>query len=722
MKKAALAIMLAILPFTVSAQTVRQGFNPNILIPDAAFSDTQTFGGPEGIQRFLESKNSVLADTSTNFISKLSEPTDPALKARLEDPQPNLGRLRTAAELIWDAARAHGMNPQVILVTMQKEQSLIAPVNQDRLQKALNRAMGFDCPDATGCGNLFPGFYFQLFGNVDTEGNRYFGSIKSLMKSFNTPGGRGPNRVGVPAKVGDTVTIGNTLGGYEEILASQAVTIGNRATAALYRYTPHVFNGNYNFWNFFTQWFKYPNGTLLKSTADSIVYIINDGNLQRVPSFVAVARKLNLNTAMAASPTELAGYPMGSMLGPVDGTIITENGTFAVFMNGIKRPATSYVLVERKLDPANIMQIAPDDSALFKTGAQLTPPDGTILRDPEETTVYRVDNGVLKQFSAFTMKQYGITPKKVTVVPAGEVPLYPKAGFVPPQNGTLIKGPSTSDLYVINESRRLPLTQELFKNNQYKTKDVVTLTTNEEIASIPVGPPAMPRQGTFFAVDKELFIFKDGTKHPIFPVVAKNRGITPDYNFEASVASAWPDGIAIPPKDGALVQGATDPTVYIVVKGQLRPLADGMFKFLKLSTKNILKMADAEVDALAKGVSAKPPENTYFKVKESGEVYVFKSGTKRRIFSFVIKQRGMTPDVTLLADAADDWTNGTPVAPREGTLLKTASSPTVYLVSGTTLRQLTDPAFKRRGYKLKNVLTISKAELDAFPKGALITK
>src|SRR3989344_5003378 len=167
-----LIFLLCFLPLTSLAQDT--GFNPNLLISDDRFVDTATLGGVEGIQRFLESKGSVLANTEADFLIKLREPGDSVLKSRLPDPRPNLGRLRTAAELIYDAATSAGINPQVVLVTLHKEQSLIEGkfTTNAGLQRALDHALGFGCPDEGGCSDLFLGFYFQLFGNFDAADNR----------------------------------------------------------------------------------------------------------------------------------------------------------------------------------------------------------------------------------------------------------------------------------------------------------------------------------------------------------------------------------------------------------------------------------------------------------------------------------------------------------------------------------------------------------------------
>ena len=157
----------------------------------------------------MEIKGSVLAKTDRSFLPNLKEPNAILLKQALDDPEPNLPNLRTAAELIWDASQSSGLNPQVILATMEKE---VGPVDQqyaspDAEQTAIDHAMGFNCGDNVACWNLFPGFYYQLFGNLDSSGNRYLGAAKSLMKSFNAPGGRGPSYNGSVSQVGQTIIL-----------------------------------------------------------------------------------------------------------------------------------------------------------------------------------------------------------------------------------------------------------------------------------------------------------------------------------------------------------------------------------------------------------------------------------------------------------------------------------------------------------------------------------
>ncbi len=600
-------LILFLMPMSVIAQTPEINFNPSKLIDDKVFSDIQTFGGAEGIQKFLNVKNSVLANTSAEFLAKLKEPQSVDLKTGLEDPRPNLGRLRTAAELIWDVSIQSGLNPQVILVTLNKEQGLITSANDynsAKLQKALDRAMGFDCPDAAGCGNLFPGFYYQLFGNYDSTNNRYLGAAKSLMKSFTTSGGRGPAVDGVTSRVGQAITLGNTMGGYENILPEQTITLSNNATAALYRYTPHVFNGNYNFWKFFQGWFKYPNGTLLKLATATDTYIIQNGVKQLVPQFVAQARVLDLSSTITVSPTEYDSYTTDKPLGPFDNTVVQDTaGIKYVFIDNIRHQASDLVIKQRGLDASKALSITPSEAVIFDAGSVLPPKDGTVIRGAVDKSVYLVTDGKIKMYSAYTFAQSKIKAKDIYIVPDVEISSYSKNGFVSPVDGSLVKATNNNTVYYVQNSLKQPILGDIFKIRGWSFKSVVAISS-DEINALPIGVYAAPKDRTFFSVGSktgQLYMFKEGTKHSISAFVSKQRGITPDYFFNADVVEQWNDGIPVPPANNTIVKGDGNSTVYLVVNGQLRPLTYKAFINRKITAKKIITLPQIEVDAYAKG-------------------------------------------------------------------------------------------------------------------------
>ena len=158
----------------------------------------------------------------------------------------------SAAEIIHEAAHDFEINPQVLLTVLQKEQTLVTDASPKRRQFEI--AAGFACPDGRGCSASAEGFYYQVRGAAwalrkylyyQDNGFRRFGYGVGTHRIPTYP----PGRPDCPAV---------------------KVDIENKATAALYIYTPYVYapksvrdetgdrcvsNGNKNFWGFFNLYF-----------------------------------------------------------------------------------------------------------------------------------------------------------------------------------------------------------------------------------------------------------------------------------------------------------------------------------------------------------------------------------------------------------------------------------------------------------------------------------
>jgi hypothetical protein len=184
----------------------------------------------------------------------------------------------------------------------------------------------------------------------------------------------------------------------------------------------------------------------------------------------------------------------------------------------------------------------------------------------------------------------------------GEVNTYPKQGFVAPLDGTLVKAANDGAVYEVSKATKHAFSAQVFKNRGLSFKNVVTLSA-EEMNSLPASGFATPKDKTFFKIAEtgQLMYFREGTKRTISSFVAKQQKITPDYTFSKAEADTWPDGIAVPPRDNTIIKGETDATVYLVVKGQLRPLTYEAYKARKITPKKISVIPQAEVDVYAKG-------------------------------------------------------------------------------------------------------------------------
>ena len=175
---------------------------------------------------------------------------------------------QSSAHIIWQAAQDYSINPQVLLVILQKEQSLITDNWPNYTQ--YTSATGFGCPDTGPCDSAtYGGFVLQV-----RNAAAFFREVLNGGWS-NYPVGQDYIQYNPNAACGGSV-----------------INVQNRATSALYRYTPYQPNasalaagwgtgdscgayGNRNFYNYFTSWFGSTHGSgaiNLNGNIDSLTY------------------------------------------------------------------------------------------------------------------------------------------------------------------------------------------------------------------------------------------------------------------------------------------------------------------------------------------------------------------------------------------------------------------------------------------------------------------
>jgi hypothetical protein len=280
-------------------------FNANTLVSDGVFVNKDAMSVAQ-IQSFLVAKNSILATTPSSMLG------------------PNANG-RNAAQIIWDAGRASisdygsasrpsnpftvSLSPQVILATLQKEQSLVTgsfTMGSGAHQTALNGAMGMDCPDQGGCSNMnsaFAGFANQVTYGAAALWLQYWRAYSPANYSNTNP----------PRRIGDTINFNAVLPSVCNDPRFSNVTISNGATASLYRYTTGC-NGNYNFWLFMTTWFSLfndnrPVRVVQGSGPDVFVYYTNPSRKFYVDSFAALQHWRVFEPIERVDDVELASVP-----------------------------------------------------------------------------------------------------------------------------------------------------------------------------------------------------------------------------------------------------------------------------------------------------------------------------------------------------------------------------------------------------------------------------
>lgn len=261
-------------------------FDPGNIITD--YNMSRYFSMTESeIQNFLKSKNSC-DDTRTYLADRYSSYTyhienghfvcmaDEKFDVNTGEPAVGNAPSESAAHIIYTVAQEYRINPQVLIVLLQKEQGLITDTWPNYRQ--YRAATGYGCPDTAPCAEKYYGLRNQ---------------ISNAAKLFRTVLDGGWTNY----PLGDNYIQYNP----NAACGGSVVNIRNLATSSLYRYTPYQPNasslragygsgdscgayGNRNFYLYFSDWFSDPTDD---STA-SPLGVVQSLNAEQV----AIARRI----------------------------------------------------------------------------------------------------------------------------------------------------------------------------------------------------------------------------------------------------------------------------------------------------------------------------------------------------------------------------------------------------------------------------------------------
>jgi hypothetical protein len=259
------------MPAEAAASVSTAGFDEGLIISDYNFFNPNAMTEAE-VQSFLEGQDCRPVDDSPCLADyRESTVTQPDQGAGHCAPYAG-ARSEPASRIIERVAEACTVSPRVLLVLLQKEQSLLTRPSAS----GYLRATGYGCPDTADCATEYFGFFNQVY-NAAWQFRQYT---------------QEPDRTyqlgAVPVQFNPNADCG-----------AATVQIDNQATANLYNYTPYQPNGsalanpfdegndcsaygNLNFWLFYSQWFGDPQAEPYSAAFDDCLKLVG-GQPCRVP-------------------------------------------------------------------------------------------------------------------------------------------------------------------------------------------------------------------------------------------------------------------------------------------------------------------------------------------------------------------------------------------------------------------------------------------------------
>lgn len=170
--------------------------------------------------------------------------------------------------------------------------------------------------------------------------------------------------------------------------------------------------------------------------------------------------------------------------------------------------------------------------------------------------------------------------------------------------------------------------------------------------------------------------------------------------------------------DGDVVKLA-DSDEWYLINGGKRQLISSFVRRQRYTGVTPITINTIELNNFPEGSYAPPVDGTLVKVPNNPAIYYIEKGVRLPVTYQVFLSRGLSFDnVAVLPDTeVNSWIVGSFLAPPEGTLVKSASNPTVYWVLNQTLHAVNAGFYEHRGLGIFPIMIMSAQDINGFAKG-----
>lgn len=441
-------------------------FNPNYIISDFEILHYNSMSLAD-IQSFLENKGSFLATYSCpNAYGTTKKASEIIYEASMENYDCDgitLSENATEEERRVKCKKITTVSPKFLLVLLQKEQSLTEDPTPKQSQ--LDWAMGYGCPDGDACNTRWKGFGKQ----VNSAALQFLDYLQN--PQFYT------------YKSGNTYTFTNPYSTTDE--KTTLVTPMNSATAGLYNYTPHVYNGNYNFYKIWQRYFSrfYPDGSLLQAGGEPGVWLIQNGQKRPFLSKGALTSRFDQNKIIVVNKADLDVYPKGSPIKfPQYSLVKSPTGIIYLLVDDKKRGFVSNEAFKNiGFNPDEVVSADWGDLDMYIEGepilASSTYLTGALLQDKTTGGVFWVFEGKKAPIWDKIFLKTKFKNKKIIPVKPEELNQYTTVNPVLFDNGELLKSSASSTVYLIAGNKKRPVySAKAFEGLGYKWNNIITVS------------------------------------------------------------------------------------------------------------------------------------------------------------------------------------------------------------------------------------------------------
>ena len=434
-----ICLILALFPLgSIANAQDEPGFYAGMIIRDTELFSPNTMS-VDDIQAFLDSHSGILKHHVDVDVD---------------------GLVKSAAMIIHDAAIRNNMNAQYLLVLLQKEQGLIT--DADPYQSQINWATGYAVCDT--CSTSHPSVlaYKGFAKQVDQAAwrTRYF---YENIEEFHFQEGQTYN------------------------IDGQTVYLENRATAALYNYTPHL-RGNQIFWKLWKSWFDvfiYPDGSLLQAYGQPGVWLIENGKRHAFTSKASLTTRYDLNLIIQVPGSKINGYDVGPSISYPEFAIlkIPSGKIFLLVDSELRWIIDEFTFRQLGYTLDEVDEVTEDEIAYFSEGPQIDStslnPVGALLQDPDSFGIYYVKNGIKHPLLAPELLSLNFPHLRNRPSSRDELDRYKKGAPVKLKSGLLVKSANDPRVFIVAGGEKFAIDSEFtFNSLGYDWNDIQIVSSS----------------------------------------------------------------------------------------------------------------------------------------------------------------------------------------------------------------------------------------------------
>ncbi len=690
-------------------------FKPGNIISDSVFFQNDTMSAGQ-IDSFFRGK---VASCRSGYVClkdyRQNTPNRPADNyCRGYSGAPN----ESAATIIARVAQSCGINPRVLIVMLEKEQSLVTHTWPSTWR--YDMALGQGCPDTAACDPAYAGFFYQIYGaarqmQIYAEG-RWF--------TYYAPG-----------------KTWNILYHPNRACGSAPVRVENKATAALYYYTPYQPNraalnagygtgdgcssyGNRNFYQLFTDWFGSTQttgaapATLAQVPGRAEIYLVQSGMRHHVVAAEDLtALRSRLGGAVSVAAAYLDPMPEGKPVtryvhDPRTGTLylLEPDGTRHRFVDAAQIALFGYSF-------SSYVDLTGATADRFSEGA----PVGSFFRSGADPEVYLYQSGLRRHVAnqqTWLEVSKGTSGYVASMKPSAAAAI--RNGLLVIKANSLIRAAGSQDVFLTLLGDRLLRVPSTALAREFGSGSITVVPSSSVAANSRVGSTLTP----IVSCGNSTLIAAGGKLYPVSGT--KYGGIKPT-KLGSGECGAMPRAkttVSAP----LFIQPQGAPEIYVVDGGTLRhvPTPAALLALNGSRPLTVLPWSPTTAQWFGTG-AANLAEKSFVRFTGRDEIYRYENGVLRHVRSIktlLQLNAGTAPrEQVLPGEQLSRFKIGSPLLTSGTDFVQFTGAPEIYFYENGKLRHVTSIGVLLRlgGGRAPAVLPLDPAFKADYSIGTPIT-